>query len=659
MSRMRTFVSALVVGFGVCALAPDVLAQQATGPGRRSFETRCARCHGADGNGGDMGPSIVRRLEPLTNPQLTTLIREGRPQRGMPPSVIGATESASLVRYLRVLERRAADKPIVRLTVQTTDGRTLAGEVLGEGFDDLQLRTNDRKVHLLRRAGERFRVVTSETGWPTYNGETGGNRHTTLTQINKNNVSRLAPKWVFPVPDGGQLQVTPVVVDGIMYVTAVNEVFALDAGSGRQIWHYKRTRTKGVTSAWANRGVGVAGDRVFMMTDHAHLIALHRFTGEVMWDTQMDDWRKNYAASSAPLPAGDLVISGVTGGEQGANGFLAAYDQTTGKEVWRFWTVPKPGTPGSETWKGKDIDHGGAPTWFTGSYDPALDLVFWPTGNPAKEYNGDDRKGDNLYSSCILALERKTGKLVWYYQFTPHNLWDWDATQTSVVLDEDWEGRKRQLLLHADRNGFFYVFDRKDGTLLLAKPFVKKITWASGIGKDGRPIRLPNQDPTPAGTKVCPSQDGATNWFSPSFNPATGLYYVQTFEKCSIYTKSSDTIWETGKPYLGGTQRTATDPKPERILRAIDIRTGAIAWEMPQAGPANSWGGTLTTATGLVIVCEEGGALVALDAANGKPLWMFPTNQSWKASPMTYVFDGKQHLAVASGPNIIAFAIQE
>jgi alcohol dehydrogenase (cytochrome c) len=659
MSRMRTFVSALVVGFGVCATAPDVLAQQAAGPGRRSFETRCARCHAADGNGGDMGPSIVQRLAPLTNPQLTALIREGRPQRGMPPSVIGATESASLVRYLRVLERRAADKPIVRMTVQTTDGRSLAGEVLGEGFDDLQLRTNDRKVHLLRRAGERFRVVTSETGWPTYNGETGGNRHTTLAQITKNNVSRLAPKWVFPVPDGGQLQVTPVVVDGIMYVTAVNEVFALDAGSGRQIWHYKRPRTKGVTSAWANRGVGVAGDRVFMMTDHAHLIALHRFTGDVMWDTQMDDWRKNYAASSAPLPAGDLVISGVTGGEQGANGFLAAYDQTTGKEVWRFWTVPKPGTPGSETWKGKDIDHGGAPTWFTGSYDPALDFVYWPTGNPAKEYNGDDRQGDNLYSSCILALERKTGKLVWYYQFTPHNLWDWDATQTSVVLDEDWEGRQRQLLLHADRNGFFYVFDRKDGTLLLAKPFVKKITWASGIGKDGRPIKLPNQDPTPAGTTVCPSQDGATNWFSPSFNPATGLYYVQTFEKCSVYTKSSNTVWETGKPYLGGTQRTATDPKPERILRAIDIRTGAIAWEMPQAGPANSWGGTLTTASGLVIVCEEGGALVALDAANGKPLWMFPTNQSWKASPMTYVFDGKQHLAVASGPNIIAFAIQE
>jgi alcohol dehydrogenase (cytochrome c) len=659
---MRTrpiLVSALLVGFGVCAAAADALARQATDPGRRSFEARCARCHGADGNGGEMGPSIAQRLAPLTSPQLTTLIRDGRPLKGMPPNVINATETASLVRYLRELERRAADKPVVRMTVQTTDGRTLEGQVVGEGFDDLQLRTNDRQVHLLRRAGERFRAVTSETGWPTYNGETGGNRYTTLTQINKNTIARLAPKWIFPVPDGGQLQVTPVVVDGIMYVTAVNEVFALDAGSGRQIWHYKRPRTKGVTSAWANRGVGVAGDRVFMMTDHAHIVALHRFTGDVMWDTEVADWRKNYAASSAALPAGDLVITGVTGGEQGANGFVVAYDQATGKEVWRFWTVPKPGTPGSETWKGKDIEHGGAPTWFTGSYDPSLDLVYWPTGNPAKEYNGDDRKGDNLYSSCILALDRKTGKLAWHYQFTPHNLWDWDATQTSVVLDADWEGRPRQLLLHADRNGFFYVFDRRDGTLLLAKPFIKNITWASGIGKDGRPIKLPNQDPTPAGTKVCPSQDGATNWFSPSFNPSTGLYYVQTFEKCSIYTKSDDTVWEMGKGYLGGSQKTASDPKPERILRAIDIRTGAIAWELPQRGPADSWGGTLTTASGLVIVCEDGGALIAVDAADGKPLWMFQTNQTWKASPMTYVFDGKQHLAVASGPNIIALAIQE
>jgi alcohol dehydrogenase (cytochrome c) len=543
--------------------------------------------------------------------------------------------------------------------VQTIDGRTLDGLVLGEGFEDLQLQTDDKRVHLLRRAGDRYRPVTSETPWPTYNGDPGGNRYTTLTEIDKTTVSRLAPKWMMTIPDAGQLQGTPVVADGIMYVTAPNEAFALDAGSGRRIWHLKRPRTKGIAGGGANRGAAVAGERVFMVTDNAHLLALNRFTGDVLWETELADWRQNYAASSAPLPAGNLIVSGVSGGEHGANGFVAAFDQDTGKEVWRFWTVPKPGTPGSETWRGKDIDHGGAPTWFTGSYDAALDTVYWPTGNPAKEYDGSDRQGDNLYASSILALDRKTGTLKWYYQFTPHDLWDWDATQTSVLVDADWEGQRRPLMLHASRNGFFYVFDRRDGKLLLARPFVRNLTWASGIGADGRPVRLPNQDPSPAGTKVCPSQDGATNWFSPSFNPATGLYYVQTFEKCSIYTTTQQGPWESGKSYLGGSQKTATDPKPQRILKAIDIHTGAIKWELPQPGPAQSWGGTLTTATGLVIFGEDGGALMAADAATGKPLWSFQTNQNWKASPMTYVFDRKQFIAVAAGATIIAFAIQE
>jgi alcohol dehydrogenase (cytochrome c) len=651
---MNMRVAGLIV-LGLCCTASALHAQNVD-PGRKAFESRCARCHGADGNGGEMGPPIATRLSTLDNQQLTKLIRDGIPTKGMPPNVVADRELADLMKLLRTIQRDAP--PVVRITAMTTDGRTLEGQVLGEGFDDLQLRTDDKRVHLLRRAGDRFRPVTSETGWPTYNGDPGGNRYTTLTQIDKTTVTRLAPKWLFSIPDAGLLQVTPVVVDGIMYVTAVNQCFALDAGSGRQIWHYKRPRTPKIAGGGANRGVGVAGDRVFMVTDQAHIIALNRFTGEVLWDAELDDWRKNYAASSAPLPAGNLVISGVSGGEHGANGFVTAHDQETGKEVWRFWTVPKPGEPGSETWDGKDIEHGGAPTWFTGSYDPALDLVYWPTGNPAKEYNGDDRKGDNLYASSILALDRKTGKLVWYYQFTPHDLWDWDATQTSVLIDADWQGQPRKLMLHANRNGFFYVFDRRDGTLLLAKRFVENLTWASGIGPDRRPVRLPNQEPSAAGTKVCPSQDGATNWFSPSFNPATGLYYVQTFEKCSIYTKADQGPWESGKTYLGGSQRTASDPKPRRILRAIDIRTGAISWELPQPGPAHSWGGTLATASGLVIVGEDGGGLMAVDAASGKPLWIFHTNQTWKASPMTYMFDGKQFVAVAAGSNIIALAIQ-
>jgi alcohol dehydrogenase (cytochrome c) len=647
---------AAIAAFALVPLVAVVVGQDPE-PGRKAFESRCGRCHGGDGNGGEMGPSIVFRLPGRDDRQLTDLIHEGLPARGMPPNDVTGDELTALVRFLRTIQKRPEAKPIVRVRLQTTGGSTIAGQLLAEGFDDLQVLTDDKRVALLRRTGDRVREVSSSVDWPTYNGDPRGNRYTALTGINKTTIAHLAPRWVFAIPGSTNSQVTPTVVGGIMYVAALNECFALDAGTGRQIWRYQHPKTPGMFNN-VNRGVAVAGDRVFMETDRAHVLALNRFTGELLWDAEMDDWRKNYSATSAPLTAGDLVISGVSGGEHGANGFVAAHEQATGKEVWRFRTVPRRGEPGSETWQGKDIDHGGAPTWFTGSYDPVLDLVYWPTGNPSKEYNGDHRQGDNLYSDSILALDRKTGALKWHYQFTPHDLWDWDATETSVLVDTEWQGRSRMLMLHANRNGFFYIFDRRDGTLLLARPFIKTITWASGVGTDGRPIKLPNQDPSPQGTKVCPSQDGATNWYSPSFNPATRLYYVQTFEKCSIYTKRDQGDWETGKSYLGGSQQTAADPKPERILRAIDIRTGAISWELPQRGNGSSWGGVLSTASGLVIFGEDGGALMAADAVTGKPLWKFETNHTWKASPMTYMFDGQQYIAVAAGGNIIAFGIQ-
>jgi len=642
-------------------LAATIAAQSTPdAAGRLTFETRCGKCHGADGNGGEMGPAILYRLAARNDNELAALIRAGLPERGMPPVLVAGAEMPALVGFLRSIQKR--NQPAARVKVTTTDGKLLEGEVLNEGFDDLQLRTDDHRVHLLRRAGNRFREVTSQQNWPGYDGDPRGNRYTAMTQINKSNVNRLGSKWIFNIPNGGHLQGTPVVMDGIMYVTVANECYALDAGSGRQIWHFQRATTRGPTDATGgsnNRGAAVAGDRVFMDTDEAHIIALNRWTGELLWETVIADWRDNYFTTSAPQVAGDLVLSGVAGGEHGARGFVAAFDQTTGKEVWRFWTVPKPGEPGSETWRGIDITHGGAPTWFIGTYDPELDVVYWPTGNPSKEYNGDERTGDNLYSDSILALDRQTGKLKWHYQFTPHDLWDWDATETSILVDAAWEARPRKLLLHADRNGFFYVFDRTDGKLLLWKPFVKKLTWARGIGADGRPIKLPNQEPSKEGTLVCPSQDGATNWFSPSYSPLTGLYYLQTFEKCSVYTKHDGEVWESGKSYLGGSQRTADELKPVRVLKAINIRTGAIAWELPQPGTANSWGGTLATASGLVIFAEEGGALMAADAATGKPLWSFQANAAWRASPMTYMFDGKQYISIAAGPDIMAFAVLE
>jgi alcohol dehydrogenase (cytochrome c) len=632
-------------------LIAAALSAQDIDPGRAAFESRCARCHGADGSGGDTGPDIRDRQASLGDKQLARLFREG--SGGMPAIEITETDLAPLTRFLRGLQ--PGRPPAERVSVRTVDGKTLEGDLLNRGFNDLQMRAADGRVHLLRRTGDRYREAAPGADWPGYNGDPGGNRYTTLNQITKANVARLVPKWTFTLHGAGLLQGTPVVVGGIMYMPASNECYALDAGTGRQIWHYRRAGEK---IGGTNRGVAVAGERVFLETEKAHMIALNRFTGELVWDTEMADWRQSYFATSAPLAAGRFIVGGVGGGEHGTRGFVAAYDQETGKEVWRFWTVPLPGEPKSETWQGKGIEHGGAPTWFTGTYDPQLATIYWPTGNPSAEYYGDDRGGDNLYSDCILALDAPTGKLKWHYQGTPHDLWDWDATETPVVVDAAWEGRPRKLLLHANRNGFFYVFDRADGTLLLAKQFINKLTWASGVGADGRPVKLPNQEPSPAGTLVCPSQDGATNWYSPSYNPATGFYYVQTFEKCSAYKKATPGVWQAGREYLGGSQRTLSDPKPERILRAIDIHNGKIAWELPQPGPADSWGGTLTTVTGLVIFGEEGGSLMAADASNGKVLWSFPTNQLWKASPMTYSIDGRQLIAVASGPNVIAFGLE-
>ena len=503
---------ALHVGYANSALQDE---------GFRQYESLCAHCHGTDGHGGELGPAMVERLTLRSDAQLAALIRDGLPGAGMPGTAVAGDDLRDLVAFLRTLRPRRGTAP-AQVTVETTDGRTLSGRRLNHSATDLQLLSDSEdddedgepRIHLLRAAGGRYRPVTSQADWPTYNGDIRGNRYSALDQIDSSTVSRLAPRWVFMLPGTARLQVTPVVVDGIMYVTSGNECYALDAGSGRQLWHYRRPRSEGLvgdSSAGINRGVAVAGRRVFMVTDHAHLIALDRFTGALLWDTEMADWRQNYGATSAPLIVGDLVISGISGGDEGVRGFLSAFDRSTGAEVWRFWTVPRRGEPGSDTWIGTDIDHPCAATWLTGTYDPDLDILYWPTGNPCPDYDGAERQGDNLYSDSILALNPTTGELQWYFQYTPHDLWDWDAQQPPVLIDREWDGRPRQLLLHANRNGFFYVLDRTDGTLLLAEPFVQKLTWASGIGSDGRPILNPDQQPSAQGTKVCPTVAGATN----------------------------------------------------------------------------------------------------------------------------------------------------
>jgi alcohol dehydrogenase (cytochrome c) len=655
--------------FLICLAAVGTALAQ-TPDGRSSFQSRCSSCHGTDGNGGEHGPSILARLQGRSGQELTAFLREGVPLRGMPAfSDVPAPEMSALVSFLPSIlppqrgGRGGRGGPILRAKVQTTDGKTLDGVALGQTSREMQLRTDDQLIHLLRKAGEQYREVTSQADWTSMHGQFSGNRYTTMTQIDKSNVARLAPKWVFAVPNSGRLQGTPQVANGVMYVTNTNTVIALDAGSGARLWQFTRPATQGLvgnaTSPGNNRSVSVAGDRVFMQTDNAHLIALNRSTGQVLWETEMADYRQNYNATGSLLAVENMVVAGTAGGEQGVRGFLAAYDQATGKELWRFWTIPKPGEKGSETWDGFDIAHGGGPTWLTGSYDPETKTVYWPTGNAGPDFNGDNRKGDNLYTCSILALDVMTGRLKWHFQATPHDEWDWDAVQPLVLVDANWEGQPRKLLLQANRNGFFYVLDRIEGKLLLAKPLVKKLTWAKEIAPDGRPVMNPNQTPSVEGNMVCPSVSGATNFYSTSYNPATGLFYVNTLESCNIFTKTPTADWAAGRGYRGGGGRRAPDDTPQKILRAIDIKTGKYVWELPQSGPGDTWTGTLSTASGLVIFGDDGAALAAADASSGKRLWSYPFTESLHTSPMTYMFDNKQYVAMIVGSIVYSFGLPD
>jgi PQQ-dependent dehydrogenase (methanol/ethanol family) len=489
--------------------------------------------------------------------------------------------------------------------------------------------------------------------WPGYHGLPSGNRHSPLAEINTTNAARLQLAWSYSIPYYG-LEVTPIVSGGMMYVSGPNQVCALSARTGRELWCYTRPRSPANTIAGdaakgATRGVALLGDRVFFTTDNAHLIALHRLTGALLWEATMPRSEGKFGATAAPLIAGDLVIAGIAGGDGPLRGFLVAYQAATGKEAWRFHTIPNRGEPAAETWQGTALETGGGATWLTGSYDPATDTVFWPTGNPFPDTDGDQRKGDNLYTNCVVALEARTGKLKWYFQYTPHDLHDWDATEPLVLVDTRYQGRERKLLLQANRNGFFYVLDRTDGKFLLGTPFVNNITWASGIGKDGRPVLLPGNEPTAAGTVTCPAVRGATNWYSTAFHPGTRLFYVMAVEDCNIYRKAG----------LGG-YIPHFDPArpPSKYLRALDIETGKIVWEVPQVGPPEAnYSGVLSTAGGLVFYGETGGTFAAVDAKTGKALWHFPTGQQWKASPMTYTAGGRQYVAIAAGGNILSFAL--
>ena len=447
-----------------------------------------------------MGPGIVAGIALRSDDELRGIVKDGLPARGMPGFALTDAESRALVAFTRTLRPRRESRP-PRVSVQTVDGRALEGFALNRSATDLQLLTTERRLLLFRASGDRYRAVTSQVDWPTYHGHLRGNRYSAITEIDATNVARLAPAWVFTLPDASRLQVTPLVVDGVMYVTNANECFALDAGSGRRLWHYQRPRTKGLVGDAAsgiNRGVAVAGDRVFMVTDHAHLIALDRFTGELVWETTMADWRENYGATSAPLAVDDLVVSGRVGRRRGrARLSRGVRPRRPARKCGASGRCRSRGEPGSETWQGRDIEHGCAATWLTGTYDPDLDTLYWPTGNPCPDFDGRERVGDNLYSDSILALDPKTGRLKWHFQYTPHDVWDWDAQQPPVLVDADWQGQRAKAAPPREPQRILLRARSDDGSMLLATPFVKKLTWAREIERRRPPGAESRSDTDP------------------------------------------------------------------------------------------------------------------------------------------------------------------
>ncbi len=491
--------------------------------------------------------------------------------------------------------------------------------------------------------------------WLTYSGDYRATRHSPLAQIDKTNVSRLVPKWTYHMETGRRLETTPLVVDGVMYVTNNNELHALDARDGRRVWSFA---DEDVPVKKVNRGAAVLGERLFFVTSDAHLIALNRNTGAVLWKKKFADFSKGYSATLAPMALKDSVIVGVSGGDGGIRGYVAAMSPSTGEELWRLYTVPKKGEPGAESWAEFNTEWGGGGTWMSGSYDPDLNLIYWTTGNPWPDYNGPVRRGDNLYTCAVLAIDAATGKMRWYFQFTPHDTHDWDAQSMPVLVDLPYGGKPRKLLLHPNRNGFFYVLDRVTGEYLRATPFVDNLTWTKGIDAKGRPFENPAAEPTTAGVKVCPSIRGASNWMSPSFNPATGLFYVPALEQCEIYM-TSKTIPEAGKGFSGGGGDKPPLEPGRFYLRAIDPKTGKRVWEYPMPGPTIAWAGTLSTAGGVVFFGDDDGHLAAVDAATGKHLWHYQMGQQIFASPMTYLVDGKQYVTIASQTDLFTFGLFE
>lgn len=516
-----------------------------------------------------------------------------------------------------------------------------------------------------------LQAAKEPNNWLTYSGSFNSQRYSGLTQITPANVKNLELQWMFQARSLEKFEATPLVVDGVMYtVQAPNDVIALDAVTGRIFWQYSYTPDKDARPCCGrvNRGVAVLGDTLFMGTIDARLIAVDAKNGKPLWNVEVGDPASGYAITHAPLVIKDKVIVGVAGGEYGIRGYIAAFDVKTGKEIWRFYTIPGKGEPGNESWAGDSWQHGGASVWVTGSYDPQLNLTYWGIGNPGPDWNGDVRKGDNLYSDCVVALDADSGKLKWYYQFSPHDEFDYDSVQVPVLVDADWQGKPRKLMMWANRNGLFYVLDRASGEFLLGKPFAK-VTWMNGFDERGRPMKVPSAASNREGTLIFPGNQGATNWYNPSYSPRTGLFYIPTWDDYSSLFVKQDAEYTQGQLYSGGGPRNTTAPitsgpfnyrkegEQYGAIRAMDPKTGEKKWEFRMDDVTDA--GVLTTASDLLFSGGREGYFFALDARNGSLLWKAVVGGRVQSGPMTYSVNGRQYVAVSAGNALFSFALRQ
>ncbi len=497
--------------------------------------------------------------------------------------------------------------------------------------------------------------------WLQYGGSYQNDRHSPITELSPANIDKLQFAWGFPTGTTGQFSVSPVIYDGIMYVTSsYNRIFALNAATGEMYWRYDHPQPTDLRLCCgpANRGVAIIGDKVLMATLDARLLAFDRLSGEILWDTQIIDYALGFSATSAPLIVKDMAIIGIGGGEFGVRGFFDAYDVNTGERRWRHYTVPAEGEPGSETWSGTSYRTGGAPAWTIGAYDTELDTLYWTTGNPSPDWNGDARLGDNLYSDSVLALDPDTGVMKWYYQFTPHDVWDYDGNTHLFLVDLQEGSQTVKALVQANRNGFFYAINRETGAFLRATPYVEQLNWVLGMAADGRPEVNPEALPTEEPVfRVCPGVLGGMNGaVAGALNPDLGLAFIPVIESCQLMQKGIS-IYVAGQPFMGGTPIPVdvTDDSNYGHVSAIDYQTGEVRWRYMDEEPMMA--GVLSTAGGLVISGSQTGHAFALNAATGEELWRFRLGGGIRSQPVAYQVDGETYVAIGSGnfPAIAAF----